>query len=63
MARYRPRGGVDGARVRWRTKQGIERIVLIYSQVVEEPGGAYFDTSVIDVGSSPGRGAGFHGLR
>jgi PAS domain S-box-containing protein len=49
MARYRPRGGVDGARVRWRTKQGTERIVLIYSQVVEEPGGAYFDTSVIDV--------------
>jgi PAS domain S-box-containing protein len=49
MVRYRPRGGVDGARVRWRTKQGRERIVLIYSQVVEDPEGAYFDTSVLDV--------------
>jgi len=49
MERYRPKGGVDGARVRWRTKQGRERIVLIYSQVVEDADGAYFDTSVLDV--------------
>src|SRR5215468_9404122 len=49
LARYRPMGGVDGARVRWRTKQGRERIVLIYSQVVEEPEATYLDTSVLDV--------------
>ncbi|HEX3760780.1 MAG TPA: ATP-binding protein [Kofleriaceae bacterium] len=49
FALYRHKGGVDGARVRWRTKQGRERIVLLYSQVVEEPEGAYLDTSVLDV--------------
>jgi PAS domain S-box-containing protein len=49
MKLYRPKGGVDGARVPWRTKQGGTRIVLIYSQVVEEPEATYFDTSVLDV--------------
>jgi two-component system cell cycle sensor histidine kinase/response regulator CckA len=49
MAMYRPRGGIDGARVPWRTKQGGERIVLIYSQVIEDPEATYFDTWVLDV--------------
>jgi len=49
LARFRPRGGVEGARVRWRTKQGKERIVQIYGHVVEHPEGAWFDASVLDV--------------
>jgi PAS domain S-box-containing protein len=49
LARYRPEGGVDGARVRWRTKQGAERIVQIYGYVLEDPEGAAFDASVLDV--------------
>ncbi|HEX8110558.1 MAG TPA: ATP-binding protein [Kofleriaceae bacterium] len=49
LARYRHKGGVDGARVRWKTKQGRERIVLLYSQVVEEPEATYLDTSVLDI--------------
>jgi PAS domain S-box-containing protein len=48
-ARFRPKGGVDGARVRWRTKQGKERIVQIYGTVVEDPAGPWFDASVLDV--------------
>ena len=48
-ARFRPKGGVDGARVRWRTKQGRERIVQIYGSVVEDPEGPCFDASVLDV--------------
>ncbi|HEX3476754.1 MAG TPA: ATP-binding protein [Kofleriaceae bacterium] len=51
-ARFRPKGGVDGARVRWRTKQGRERIVQIYGTVIEEPGDPdypCFDASVLDV--------------
>ncbi|HEX7841822.1 MAG TPA: ATP-binding protein, partial [Kofleriaceae bacterium] len=48
-ARFRPKGGVDGARVRWRTKQGKERIVQIYGTVVEDPEGPCFDASVLDV--------------
>ena len=49
LAHYRPKGGVDGARVRWRTKQGRERIVLVYGHVVEDPEGVCFDASVLDV--------------
>src|ERR1044071_1908756 len=49
FARYRNKGGDDGARVRWKTKQGRERIVLLYSQIVEEPDATYLDTSVLDV--------------
>jgi two-component system cell cycle sensor histidine kinase/response regulator CckA len=49
LERYRPRGGVEGARVRWRTKQGAERIVQIYGYVLEDPAGACFDASVLDV--------------
>jgi PAS domain S-box-containing protein len=52
FARYRHKGGVDGARVRWKTKQGRERIVLLYSQVIEEPEATYLDTSVLDVTDS-----------
>jgi PAS domain S-box-containing protein len=47
--RYRPHGGVDGARVRWRTKHGRERIVQIYGNVIEDPEGPCFDASVLDV--------------
>jgi PAS domain S-box-containing protein len=52
IARYRPRGGVEGMRARWRTKQGRERVVLIYGLVTEnpdDPDGAVFDASVLDV--------------
>ncbi len=49
FARYRHQGGVDGARARWKTKQGRERIVLLYSQIIEEPEATYLDTSVLDV--------------
>ncbi|HEY6180240.1 MAG TPA: ATP-binding protein [Kofleriaceae bacterium] len=52
VALYRPRGAVDGMRARWRTKQGRERIVQIYGHVTEDPDdpdGAYFDASVLDV--------------
>jgi PAS domain S-box-containing protein len=52
LARYRHMGGVDGARVRWKTKQGRERIVLLYSQIIEEPDATYLDTSVLDVTDS-----------
>jgi two-component system, cell cycle sensor histidine kinase and response regulator CckA len=49
IERYRPEGGIDGARVRWRTKQGRELTVQLYGHVIEEPGGASFDCSVLDV--------------
>jgi PAS domain S-box-containing protein len=49
FARYFNKGGVDGARARWKTKQGRERIVLLYSQVVEDPDVTYLDTSVLDI--------------
>src|SRR5262245_51969563 len=49
IERYLPRGGVDGARVRWRTKQGKERILQLYCHLDEDAGGAYFDGTVVDV--------------
>ena len=49
IAQYRPRGGVDGARVRWKTKQGKERIVQIYGHVMEDSDGLWFDASALDV--------------
>jgi two-component system cell cycle sensor histidine kinase/response regulator CckA len=49
IERYRPEGSIDGARVRWRTKQGRELTVQLYGHVIEEPGGASFDCSVLDV--------------
>lgn len=49
LARYVPEGGVDGARVRWRTKQGELRIVQLHGYVLDGPDGARFDASVLDV--------------
>ncbi|MGH9886033.1 MAG: PAS domain S-box protein, partial [bacterium] len=49
IARYRPDGGLDGARVHWRTKQGRHLTVQLYGHVIEDPGGASFDCSVLDV--------------
>jgi PAS domain S-box-containing protein len=49
IARYRPEGAVDGARVTWRTKQGQILIVKLYGHCLEEPGGPWFDASVLDV--------------
>jgi two-component system, cell cycle sensor histidine kinase and response regulator CckA len=49
LARYRPQGSVAGARVRWRTKQGKPLTVQIYGQVTEDPAGARFDASVLDI--------------
>ncbi len=49
LERYRSVGCVDGARVHWRTKQGRERIVQVYGYLIEDPDGATFDASVLDV--------------
>jgi two-component system, cell cycle sensor histidine kinase and response regulator CckA len=49
VARYRPAGAVEGARVRWKTKQGRELTVQIYGHVVEDPDGVSYDVSVLDV--------------
>jgi PAS domain S-box-containing protein len=49
LERYRPAGGVDGVRVRWRTKQGRRLTVQLYGHVIEDPAGARFDCSVLDV--------------
>jgi two-component system cell cycle sensor histidine kinase/response regulator CckA len=49
IERYQPEGVMAGARVRWRTKQGRELVVQIYGHVIEEPEGARFDASVLDV--------------
>jgi two-component system cell cycle sensor histidine kinase/response regulator CckA len=49
LERYRPAGGVEGARVRWKTKQGRELTVQIFGHVVEQPNGVSFDASVLDV--------------
>src|SRR5262245_1096537 len=48
IARYRPEGGIDGARVHWRTKQGRELTVQLYGHVIEDPSGPSFDCSVLD---------------
>src|ERR1700742_1299234 len=49
LARYRPQGGVAGARVPWRTKQGRHVTVQIYGHVIESADGPSFDASVLDV--------------
>jgi PAS domain S-box-containing protein len=49
IARYRPEGGIDGARVHWRTKQGRKLTVQLYGHVIEDPSGPSFDCSVLDV--------------
>ena len=49
LERYRPDGGFDGARVRWKTKQGRELTVQIHGHVVEDPTGPSFDVSVLDI--------------
>jgi PAS domain S-box-containing protein len=49
IERYRPQGGLSGVRVQWKTKQGKELTVQIYGHVVEDPAGAVFDVSVVDV--------------
>ncbi len=49
IERYRPQGGLAGVKAQWRTKQGKELTVQIYGHVVEDPDGAVFDVSVLDI--------------
>src|SRR4051812_7315736 len=49
IAAYRSKGVIDGARTHWKTKDGRPLIVQIYGHVVEDPAGASFDASVLDV--------------
>jgi two-component system cell cycle sensor histidine kinase/response regulator CckA len=49
IERHRLHGELDGVRVRWRTKQGQERIVQISGYPVEDRDGEKFDNAVLDV--------------
>jgi PAS domain S-box-containing protein len=49
LQRYRPEAGIDGVRVRWRTKHGSARVVQLHGYMTEDPEGAYLDVSVLDV--------------
>lgn len=49
LEHHRPTGGVEGARVRWRTRQGRELTVQIFGHIVEHAGGVSLDASVLDV--------------
>jgi PAS domain S-box-containing protein len=51
LAQTRTEIGVDGVRVRWRTKSGRELIVQVYGHLVDEdtPDGSIYDASVLDV--------------
>ena len=46
---YRPRGVVDGACVRWKTKDGRPLIVQIWGHVIEDDHEPSFDASVLDI--------------
>jgi len=47
---YRAKGVIDGARVRWKTRDGRVLVVQIFGHVVEDAQGvASFDASVIDI--------------
>src|SRR5438445_12814452 len=48
IAKYRPRGVVDGAEVQWRTRDGRVLTVQIWGHVVESDPPS-FDASVVDV--------------
>jgi PAS domain S-box-containing protein len=49
LEHHRLHGGDASARVAWRTKHGKELTVQIYCHRVDEPDGAMFDASVLDV--------------
>jgi len=46
---FLPKGGVAGARLHWKTKQGKKLIVQIFGHVIAEPEGMRFDASVLDI--------------
>jgi PAS domain S-box-containing protein len=49
IARHRASRSIDGAEVRWRTRDGRALAVKIYCHMIETPDGARFDVSVLDV--------------
>ena len=63
LQRYRPEAGIDGVRVRWRTKHGRERIVQLHGYLTEDPDGAYLDVSVLDVTEIETTNAALHSQR
>ncbi|MDB4952534.1 MAG: Blue-light-activated protein [Myxococcales bacterium] len=57
IEKYRPRGVVDGAAVRWRARDGRQLIVQIWGHAIEKPEGASFDASVLDITELEARNA------
>src|SRR6476659_9137977 len=49
IARYLPKGAVDGASVHWKTKQGKRLVVQIWGHVSDHHGERSFDAWVLDV--------------
>src|SRR5688572_15105792 len=50
IAEYRAKGVIDGARVKWRRRDGSLLVVQIFGHVVEDANGvASFDASVLDI--------------
>jgi PAS domain S-box-containing protein len=49
IAAYRAKGVVDGARARWRRRDGSHLVVQIWGHIVEDERGTSFDASVLDV--------------
>lgn len=49
IEKYRHRGVVDGALVRWKTRDGRQLDVRIFGHVIDDGGEISFDASVVDV--------------
>jgi PAS domain S-box-containing protein len=49
IAEYRDKGVIDGARVRWRRRDGSVLVVQLYGHIVEDATGTSFDASVLDI--------------
>ncbi len=49
IAKYRPIGVMDGARVTWKTKAGETRTVQLWGHITEDEGSTSFDAWAIDI--------------